>query len=151
MKNIFCLILYLVCFNLYSQKIVDVDGNTYDTVIIGTQVWLKENLRVTHYRDGSAIPLDTGTINWQLPGYGARCYYNNDSLNHAQIYGALYNAAAVNDRRGLCPLGWHVPSQYAFHVLALNYGSSGGNLKDTGFVNWMSLILKQLIPLVLRL
>lgn len=130
----------MACFSISrSQTVVDVDGNVYDTIAIGTQVWLKENLKVTHYNDGSAIYFDNGTLQWDTLHTGAYCYYNNDSISYAAAYGPLYNSYTVVDSRGLCPSAWHVPS-YAEYMIMFNYlgGDSmvGGKLKDTGFQWW---------------
>ena len=97
--------------------VVDVDGNYYNTVLIGTQCWMKENLRTTHYPDSAAIIHLTGGSS---STYGA--YYKNANLSDAYAqYGLLYNWLAVmhgasssdavpSGRQGICPNGWHVPS-----------------------------------------
>ena len=87
---------------------VEMDGYTYSVVEIGDQCWFSENLRSTVYADGTSIPEVT---NGWGPGvqYGARCDYENDAGNVA-TYGRLYNWYAVDDSRGLCPSGWHVPT-----------------------------------------
>ena len=86
----FCLVLFIQS-NLYSQCVTDRDGNSYNVVKIGDQVWMKENLATTKYNDGTPIPLvkdNTAWSNLSIPGY---CYYNNDSLTYATTYGPLYN------------------------------------------------------------
>jgi uncharacterized protein (TIGR02145 family) len=106
--------------------VVDIDGNYYDAVLIGTQCWMKQNLRVTRFPDGNSIPL--GTAYQTTP-----CYYEYSSLNIAQ-YGLLYNWYAVMNNasssngnpsgvQGICPDGWHVPS-YAEWDQLVNYVSS---------------------------
>ncbi len=111
-------------------SITDQEGNTVKTVQIGTQTWTAENLNVTQYSDGIAIPnvTDGGTF-WKLTT-GAYCNYNNDAGN-AATYGRLYNWYAVNTGK-LCPTGWHVPSNDEWHVLenyltdnGYSYGGSG--------------------------
>ena len=77
-----------------AQTVVDYDGNVYDTVIIGTQVWMKQNLKVTHYNDGLLIPNVPDSVTWGNLTTGARCYYNNDSVAWDPVYGALYNGYA---------------------------------------------------------
>lgn len=127
-----------------SNTVRDIDGNVYRTVTIGTQVWMAENLRVTHYRNGDAIPHVTDSATWVSnygPGsYGAYCEYNNDT-SYVATYGRLYNYQAGTDSRGLAPAGWHVPTDADFRTLMANVGgdaTGGGHLKEAGFIHWMS-------------
>jgi uncharacterized protein (TIGR02145 family) len=88
-------------------RVTDIDGHVYPTVTIGNKVWMATNLRVTHYRNGDAIPLATDPIYWSKnPGW---CYYNNDTA-HVDTYGLLYNWFAVDDNRNIAPEGWHIPT-----------------------------------------
>ena len=102
--------------------LTDYDGNVYKTVKIGNQIWMAENLKVTHYADGTAIPLVESSTSWDALGYTdkAMCYYDNSTTN-ADTYGALYTwSAAMNSDtsstanpsgiQGACPDGWHLPS-----------------------------------------
>lgn len=73
-----------------GETVTDIDGNVYNTITIGTQVWMVENLKVTCYRNGDPIPYVTGNIQWAHPWIGAYCNYNNDA-NYAPTYGRLYN------------------------------------------------------------
>ena len=100
-------------------KVYDIDGNEYKTVIIGDQVWMAENLRVTRYNNEDDIPTGLSNAEWQNTTSGAYAIYNNDD-NMLQAYGKLYNWYAVHDSRGLCPEGWSVPSDGDWTVLA-NY------------------------------
>lgn len=97
-------------------KISDIDGNEYNTITIGTQVWLKENLKVIHFNNGDEIPNVTSSNEWQALSTGAYCENENDPANGAK-YGRLYNWFAVVDSRKLCPDGWHVPSIEDWEVL----------------------------------
>ena len=100
----------------------DIDGNPYQTVKIGNQTWMVENLKTTKFNDGTVIPSITDSISWNgtlAPGY---CFYNNDSLNNKKTYGALYNWYAVNSGK-LAPKGWHVPSDAEWTIL-INYVSN---------------------------
>lgn len=107
-----------------QETLTDIDGNVYKTVKIGDQVWMAENLKVTHYRDGTPIPNVTENDNWQeLVGVGAYCYYNNDSST-AKIYGALYNLAAIQDGRTLAPEGWHIPTDDEWKEMEMVLGMS---------------------------
>jgi len=130
------------------DPVEDIDGNIYRTVRIGLQVWMAENLRVTHYADGSPIPLVTDPWEWRSLRNNdtdrAYCWYNNDSLSYAQVYGALYTYAAAvngapfngtNDVQGVCPDGWHVPTHHEYgelldSVSILHPGSEGLALKS---------------------
>jgi uncharacterized protein (TIGR02145 family) len=117
-----------------SNPAVDADGNTYTTVTIGTQVWMKENLKVSKYRNGDAIQTGLADATWQTTASGAYALYNNDPANNT-TYGKLYNWYAVADPRGLCPSGWHVPTYVEWTTLE-NFlggsGISGGKLKSSG-------------------
>lgn len=112
---------------------VDGDGNVYDTVVIGTQVWLKENLKTTRTNNGVPIPLVTDKDKWASLTTPAYCWYNNNPV-FKDNYGALYNwyAARVN----ICPVGWHVPSKEEWETL-INYlggmGVADCKLRDSKF------------------
>jgi uncharacterized protein (TIGR02145 family) len=112
---------------------VTFDGHTYALVAIGTQCWFKENLRSDNYRNGDPIPGDLTNSQWASTGTGAQVVYNNDPANLA-TYGRLYNWYAVNDARGLCPVGFHVPSDGEWAVLENALGGSsfaGAALKSS--------------------
>ncbi len=106
-----------------SSNPVDVDGNVYTTVTIGTQVWMKENLKVSKYRNGDPIPTNLDNTSWQNTTSGAYAIYNNDAANNT-TYGKLYNWYAVVDSRNLCPVGWHVPSDPEWKTLEIYLGMS---------------------------
>ena len=119
----------------------DKDGNGYDTVKIGSQFWMKQNLNTSHYRNGDPIPQITSASIWASLTTGAWCWYNNDSATYAATYGKLYNWYAVNDTRGLAPEGWHVPSYSEANDLGSLLGgnlAAGGKLKETGTSHWAS-------------
>jgi uncharacterized protein (TIGR02145 family) len=113
----------------------DFDGNYYDTVNIGTQTWMVENLMTTHFRGGTNIPNVIDNIDWDgltNPGF---CWYDNDYSTYKDLYGALYNWYAVANADNLCPAGWHVPTNSDWTALenylianGYNYdGSTTGN------------------------
>lgn len=113
----------------------DIDGNVYKTVKIGSQWWMVENLRVTHYRNGDPIPNKTEDEEWDKP-VGAWCFYNNDSTK-VTPYGRLYNWFAVNDSRKIAPEGWHVPSDSEWQKLVNYLGGdslAGGKMKSKGTI-----------------
>ena len=118
--------------------VTDIDSNEYATVRIGNEYWMAENLKVTRYRDGSDIPHLIDDSLWQSANYGAYAFYNHaDSLE--AIYGKLYNWFAVNDTRGLCPDGWHVPDTSEWNDMYRGLGLQnevGGYLKSRGIDLW---------------
>jgi uncharacterized protein (TIGR02145 family) len=118
----------------------DIDGNSYETVIIGSQEWTSENLKTTKYSDGSLIPEITDGQQWSNLLTGARVFYNNDNSNNA-IYGILYNWYVVSDARNVCPIGWRVPTSEDWDTLTNFLGGlpvAGGKMKDVGTTLWQS-------------
>lgn len=87
-------------------QITDIDGNVYNTVIIGEQVWMVENLKTTRFRNGDPIPYVSDISQWDTLTSGAYCYYDND-ISNAATYGNLYNWYAAADTRNIAPAGWH--------------------------------------------
>lgn len=129
----------------------DIDGNLYKTIKIGDQVWMAENLKTTHYADGT--PLVDGTDSVDLTGdYVTKYYfyYGDDSATYAHTYGALYtwagamNGASSSDAipsgmQGVCPTGWHMPSDGEWQQMVDYLGGltvAGGKLKETGIIHW---------------
>jgi len=117
-----------------GPDVKDIDGNRYHSVKIGTQVWMAENLKVTHYRNGDPIPYATNM------GSSAGAYANyNNKAKIAATYGRLYNWAAVNDSRKIAPKGWHVASDAEWTTLTDFLGGAavaGGKLKEEGTKHW---------------
>jgi uncharacterized protein (TIGR02145 family) len=114
--------------------VTDIDGNVYSTVEIGSQCWTAENLKVERYRDGSNIPTGLSNSAWQTTTSGAYAVYNDVAANKA-TYGLLYNWFAAVDPRGLCPTGWHVPTDGEWTELTDHLGGTGvagGKMKTTG-------------------
>jgi len=119
---------------------VDIDSNIYPTVKIGDQWWMAENLKVTHYRNGDAIPNVSVNSSWTNLTSGGYCIFNNDQ-NNVATYGLLYNWYAVDDSREIAPSGWHVPSDEEWKTLIDYLGGelvAGGKLKETGTTHWNS-------------
>jgi uncharacterized protein (TIGR02145 family) len=130
--------------NGYGANITDKEGNSYKTVYIGTQQWMAENLKVSKYSDGTAIPNITNNTQWLELSSGAWSYYNNDVANNAK-YGKLYNWYVVskntNGNKNVCPTGWHVPTYNEWTVLTGYLGGesvAGGKMKEVGTTSWNS-------------
>jgi uncharacterized protein (TIGR02145 family) len=104
------LIVLISCEKEKKSLPVDADGNTYDTVVIGRQVWLSENLKTTKYTFGSPISLITDNTAWSEINQGACCWYENN-INYKDTYGALYNWYAAKLYNVICPVGYHVPQK----------------------------------------
>jgi len=142
-RKLFCL----------ENKLADQDGNVYNIIIIGDQIWMAENLKVAHYRNGDPIPNVTSPDEWKGLSTGARCVYDNEE-RHADTYGYLYNWHAVTDSRNIAPEGWHVPNDKDWWQLDMHLGISrldmilgasnwigedeGGKMKETGTMHWNS-------------
>jgi uncharacterized protein (TIGR02145 family) len=117
-----------------TTTVTDIEGNVYNTITIGTQVWMVENLKTTKYNDGTVIPLVTDDIAWGnliTPGY---CWYNNDAVTNKNTYGALYNWYTVNTAK-LAPKGWHVPTDaewttFENYLIANGYNYDGSTSGD---------------------
>jgi uncharacterized protein (TIGR02145 family) len=123
-----------------NSTVTDIDGNSYQTVTIGSQTWTKSNLDVSHYRNGDVIPQVTNGAQWTSLTTGAWCYYANSSSNGI-TFGKLYNWYAVNDTRGLAPEGWHIPTDAEWTVLTTSLGGeslAGGAMKEVGTTHWTS-------------
>ncbi len=116
------------------QGLTDIDGNHYNTVRIGDQIWMKEDLKTTKYRDGTTLQRVMDEQTFISLNTGAYCWYNFDSATYSTPYGALYNWYAVSTGN-LCPVGWHVPTNADWNILGnylmvngYNYdGSTTGN------------------------
>jgi uncharacterized protein (TIGR02145 family) len=135
--NMIAVSLSLCTDGIQAQTVTDFDGNIYQTVTIGTQVWMRENLKSRHYSDGTVI-----NEVWS--------YNNRDSL--AAIYGRIYSwkaamrgAASSNlipsGVQGVCPSGWHLPSSAEWSILTNRYGGefqAGAKLKEAGTLHWDS-------------
>ena len=106
-----------------AGTVKDADGNKYNTVKIGNQVWMVENLKTTKYNDGTEILNVTSDTQWANLTTGAYCNYDNLESN-AEIYGRLYNWYAVNTGK-LAPAGWHVPTDDDWIILE-NYLIANG-------------------------
>lgn len=121
-----------------------IGGYATDTTLIipiCSEVWMVRNLDVNSYRNGDPIPNVTDPAVWPTLTTGAYCYYNNDSTTYAATYGKLYNWYAVNDPRGLAPIGWHLPTDSDLLDLSTCLGGdavAGGVMKEIGTTHWSS-------------
>jgi uncharacterized protein (TIGR02145 family) len=132
---------FLICSAVEGQTVKDIDGNTYETVEIGNQVWFSMNLKTTKYRNGDMIGttsfsgLDIGTFfqpkfQWAYEG----------KEKNVDTYGRLYTWYAVNDNRGVCPIGWSVPSDADWKALIDYLGGeviAYTKLKEVGNYHWV--------------
>lgn len=117
--------------------VIDIDGNFYNAIKIGTQVWMRDNLKVTHYRNGDSIPNVTEGDVWSNLNSGAYCWYNNNESGFGADFGALYNFYSVVDSRNLCPTGWHIPSKGELETMHEFLGVyAGGKMKERGTLHW---------------
>ncbi len=124
-------------------NIQDIDGNSYKTVILGTQQWMAENLKVSKFNDGTLIPNITDPLQWYDLTTPSWCYYNDDISYNADL-GKLYNLYSIkielNGNKNVCPTGWHVPSAGDWDVLTEYLGGESGigiKLKEKGTQHWM--------------
>lgn len=105
--------------SVLGQTVTDIDGNVYNTVVIGTQEWMAENLRTTRYSNGDPIPYITNNSEWENTPDGAYSFYNND-VSLGEIFGPVYNGFTILDNRNVCPVGWHVPSDNEWIMMFRN-------------------------------
>jgi len=121
---------------------IDGDGNVYDTIHIGNQVWMKENLRTTSYSNGVKLVNITDNNSWINCNYPAYCWYKNDSTTYVK-HGAFYNWYVAdtenNGNKNVCPVGWHVPSKAEWQVLIDYLGGTyeaPPKLREEGTSHW---------------
>lgn len=122
-----------------AQTVTDIDGNVYQTVTIGTQTWMAENLKTTHFNNGKAIPTTLMAINNDTNAV-YQWIYDDDTLN-LPVYGRLYTWYVASHTCNVCPLGWHVPTEAEWVTMINHLGGdsiAGASLKDTGTTHWTS-------------
>jgi uncharacterized protein (TIGR02145 family) len=136
-KNVIC-----------PATVTDVEGNSYNTIQVGYQCWMKENLKTGHYQNGAPILTGLNGYDWALYNNGACEDYDFDTTI-TNVYGKLYNRPAIVNPAGLCPVGWHVPSNSEWNVLIKTIDSNadtslilntnqGGAYKEIGTTHWAS-------------
>jgi uncharacterized protein (TIGR02145 family) len=120
------------------ERISDIENNPYDIILVGSQIWMQQNLRVTGYLNGDAIPNCDPPADWSSLTTGAYSgYYERETGD--SIYGYFYNWYTITDDRNICPSGWHVPTDAEWAVLESFLGgskSAGGKLKESGSGRW---------------
>jgi uncharacterized protein (TIGR02145 family) len=116
----------------------DIDGNKYVTVKIGDQWWMAQNLRTSRYRNGEVIPTNHTNYQWANTASDAYAIYPdtlvggiNSDAEMVNVYGNLYNWLTVDDPRGLCPVGWHVPSDAEWKQLEMHLGMTQQEADET--------------------
>jgi uncharacterized protein (TIGR02145 family) len=153
MKNVFLVIMVVLIVGCSKDSaeapptITDIDGNVYETIVIGNQTWMKTNLNVSKYQDGTPIPEVTDPVEWANLTTGAWCYYDYISSN-GEEYGKLYNwyaVAGVYDnaslnnlslRKKLAPTGYSIPTDAEWTTLTSFIGSEAG--EKMKHVDWSS-------------
>lgn len=131
-KNYFIFLLSLSSFITFAQ-VEDIDGNSYATVIIGTQEWMAENLNTTRFSNGDPIPNITDINAYYNAGEPAWAYFANN-ISNGDIYGKLYNGLVAVDSRNCCPTGWNVPTDTDWTTLVDFMGGeavAGTKLKNS--------------------
>ena len=132
--------------------VTDIDGNVYNVVSIGNQCWMKENLKTTHYRNGNPIQTNLTATQWYPSTTSGACADYDNNPTNTTVYGKLYNWYAVADPQGLCPTGWHIPTDSEWHILVKFIDSNadtsnwpglqsaivGSSLKEIGTTHWAS-------------
>lgn len=115
----------------------DIEGNSYKTIGIGTQIWMAENLRSTRFNDSTLISNISDSLLWGNLTSSAYCWYNNDTSMRIP-YGALYNWYSINTDK-LCPTGWRIPTEEDWTILINRLGGdlvASGKLKVIGTDYW---------------
>ena len=124
-----------------DDTVTDIDGNVYETMQVGAQLWMAENLKVTHFNNGDEIPTGYSTSEWYTIWDDAYAVYDDDPSN-VESYGNLYNWFAIDDSRGICPESYHIPTDDEWYVLLEYLGGdtgenwiiAGGKMKDEGII-----------------
>jgi uncharacterized protein (TIGR02145 family) len=124
------------------NSITDKDGNVYTSVIIGTQVWIVENLKTTRYSNGDLIGTTTpATLDISLESTPKYQWSYEGNESNVNSYGRLYTWYTVTDSRNICPTGWHVATDADWTTLTTFLGGesiSGGKLKEAGTTHWIT-------------
>jgi uncharacterized protein (TIGR02145 family) len=118
------------------ETVTDIDGNVYNTVQVGERCWLRENLKTTHYNDGTSINHVSENSQWNGYAQGAYCWYDNNEGANKNVYGALYNFEAASSGK-LCPAGWSVPTATQWSNFQSNFETAAADkIRETGTTYW---------------
>lgn len=141
--DIYKIAFFLVFISLFSCKneeiVEDVDGNEYHTTRIGKQTWMVENLRVSRFKNGDSIEELKSSKDWKKVNQAGYSFYNND-VDFVKDYGFLYNYNCLQDKRGIAPEGWRIPTEEDLRQLEsfINSDSIGFFLKEKGNQHWLA-------------
>jgi uncharacterized protein (TIGR02145 family) len=133
-----------------DNTVLDIDGNVYYTVTIGKQVWMVENLKTTHYNDGTEIAQGSSIGDYSGEAEPEYWFAYNDNLANVDTFGRLYTWYVVNSFHDICPKGWHIPTDSEWNELQVFLGmipsdtilicsennDISGKLKETGLKHW---------------
>ena len=126
--------------NLNYGTTADIDGNIYKTITIGTQTWMAQNLRTTHYRNGEPIIQIIDGRGWYNTTSSAYCnYWNINNDDTIAMIGRLYNAYSISDSRQIAPTGWHISTRAEWETLINFLGGMSAarlKLKESGTTHW---------------
>ena len=125
-----------------GSGLTDACGNTYPTIILNGKEWMQKNLDVCKYRNGDVIPQEQDLKKWQNLKTGAWCYYENKT-DYGIVYGKLYNGYALNDPRGIAPVGWHISTSTEWDNLidylgGNNIDAAAVKLREKGTTHWVT-------------
>ncbi len=122
-----------------ERVVLDIEENTYNTIVIGTQTWMVQNLKTSKYQNGDNITYVPSNTYWANSNYGAWCNYENTNSNSTK-YGRLYNWFAIQDPRKIAPEGWRISTESDWQTLIDYLGGEaicGGKLKDQSISYWL--------------
>jgi len=116
----------------FITPVTDIEGNLYKTAVIGTKVWMAENLKVTKFNDNTDITLASADVDWIVLTGAGYCWYSNDPDFNKPVYGALYNWHAANSAN-ICPTGWHVATDAEYNALETSLGLAQADVDIWGW------------------
>ena len=130
--------LVLASITITGQTVTDIDGNIYNTLTIGTQTWMQENLKTTHFNNGIHIATTTLPVFNDTNALYQWAY--NDDTSNVNTYGRLYTWLVASGNNNVCPAGWKVPDNSDWDILSNFLGGefiAGGKMKEIGTTHWL--------------